>query len=487
MFLLATLLEREECDPAKSSRILKLGAGEDSSGLLERLNLLIAARLTDLEVLHDEIAAGVQLTVGFGEIGQLLHGVVVALSVLHEILVGLGLLLGLFDDLGSLVLNGGVAVLDEVLVTLLGILLCNNGLVLHGLSIIDDGLNHALDTASLLVLAVVLEAGHWRRVLLGLLEERHLVESGVLLVIEALQDLKGGLQQLLGCALICNGHLELLVLLLTVLTGTLHLRLHLSDLRLEIVEIGSELLDVHVEVIDAGLEVVLLTSLLLGRKLVLVELLNAEILVLDLISLLLGQGCDHIGDCLLDLLERIKAHLRGKICQGLIVGLGGDLLQDCSRISTAGGFLGSLQEIEGLGEHVVRLVRGEDCESLGACFHLQVALLGPCLILCVNLGAKLLQHHQKLLIFREGGLGVFQVLFGLGVCLISVSKLLSLLVDLILTSLNLSVLGCFDLIVGVLLLHLHLLGVSQVGLESLLHLLQDAKDLSGGGSVRAIR
>ena len=49
----------------KSPRILELGTREDGSGLLERLNLLIAAGLTDLEILHDdledlhdEIAAG---------------------------------------------------------------------------------------------------------------------------------------------------------------------------------------------------------------------------------------------------------------------------------------------------------------------------------------------------------------------------------------------------------------------------------------------
>merc|ERR1719240_1194024 len=134
-----------------------------------------------------------QLTVGLREICQFGHCVVVALGVLDEILVGLGLLLGLLNDLRSLVLDGGIAVLDEILVTLLGVLLGNNGLVLHGLGIVDDGLDHALDSTSLLVLAVVLEASHWRRALQRLLEERHLVESGVLLVIESLQDLKGGL------------------------------------------------------------------------------------------------------------------------------------------------------------------------------------------------------------------------------------------------------------------------------------------------------
>ena len=38
--------------------------------------------------------------------------------------------------------------------------------------------------------------------------------------------------------------------------------------------------------------------------------------------------------------------------------------------------LGSLQDIEGLGGHDMRLVRSEDCQSLGTCLHLQIALLG---------------------------------------------------------------------------------------------------------------
>ena len=79
------------------------------------------------------------------------------------------------------------------------------------------------------------------------------------------------------------------------MTGTLQLRLHLDDLRLQLVEISSERLDFHVEIIDAGLAIVS------GRsssryELVLVELLDAEVLVLDLIGLLLSQSCDHVGN-----------------------------------------------------------------------------------------------------------------------------------------------------------------------------------------------
>merc|ERR1719162_1851204 len=159
---MATRLAREECDPLKSSRILKLGTREDGCGLLERLNLVIAAGLANLKILHDKIAAGVQLTIGLGEVRQLLNCVIIALSVLDEVFVGLGLLLGLFDDLRGLVLNGAVAVLDKVLVSLLRILFSNNGFVLHGLGIVNDGLDHALDTTCLLVLAVILETCHWR-------------------------------------------------------------------------------------------------------------------------------------------------------------------------------------------------------------------------------------------------------------------------------------------------------------------------------------
>ena len=107
----------------KGSRILELGTREDGSGLLECVNLLIAAGLTDLQTISkifmtkSQLAA--QRTIGHGEISQFLHGVVVALDVLHEILVALSLLLSLLDNLLRLVLDRGVAILDEVLETLL--------------------------------------------------------------------------------------------------------------------------------------------------------------------------------------------------------------------------------------------------------------------------------------------------------------------------------------------------------------------------------
>ena len=78
----------------------------DGCGLLERLNLLITAGLADLEILHDEIAAGLQLTIGLREVSQLLHSVVMALCVLHKHLVSFGLLLGLLDTLLGLGVNG---------------------------------------------------------------------------------------------------------------------------------------------------------------------------------------------------------------------------------------------------------------------------------------------------------------------------------------------------------------------------------------------
>jgi len=59
----------KHCRSMSQSRAIELGTREDGSGLLERLNLLIAAGLTDLEVLHDEVAAGVQLTVAIFQAG----------------------------------------------------------------------------------------------------------------------------------------------------------------------------------------------------------------------------------------------------------------------------------------------------------------------------------------------------------------------------------------------------------------------------------
>merc|ERR1719247_3031860 len=159
-----------------------------------------------------------------------------------------------------------------------------DGLGLHGLRVVDDLLEHAHDAARCLVLRVGLEARgrRWPRGLLLLPDG----EKGRLLV-EAPQNGQGLRQQLLRRPLVRDGHLELLVLLLTVLAGALELELHLSDLRLERLDLLRERLDGEREVLDLRLQVGLLALLLLSLELVRVELVHAEVLVLDLVPLLL--------------------------------------------------------------------------------------------------------------------------------------------------------------------------------------------------------
>merc|ERR1719329_611838 len=124
--------------------------------------------------------------------------------------------------------------------------------------------------------------------------------------------------------------------LLAVFASPLHLNLHLSNLGFEAVEVGSELLDVHFQVLNACQELLLLAGLLLSCELVAVEFLNAEVLVLDLISLLLGEGSNHVVDGLLDLFESIKTDLQCQGRQCLVVRVGSSLPQHSCCISATG-------------------------------------------------------------------------------------------------------------------------------------------------------
>merc|ERR1719174_1410983 len=160
----------------------------------------------------------------------------------------------------------------------------SDGISLHSLGIVNDLLDHAHHTSSSRILLVILETRRRRRTSWLLLKK-----SSFFLLIEALQDLKGRIQELLRGTLICNSLLELFVLFLTVFSCPLHLDLRFLDLRLQAINVGSERLDGHFQVLDLGNEIRFLTLFLLGLELVGVEFLDAEILVLDLILLLLQK------------------------------------------------------------------------------------------------------------------------------------------------------------------------------------------------------
>merc|ERR1719198_673121 len=225
-----------------------------------------------------------KLSIVIGKLLKFKEHVLLGLVGLCQVSLSLGFLLSLVDHLLGLCLDGRISLLDEILIRLLGILLRADGISLHGLGIVDDLLDHAHHATSSGVLLVLLEARRRRRASWLLLQK-----GSLLLLVEALENLEGSIQELLRCALVCNGLLELFVLLFTVLASSLHLDLRFLNLRLQAVNVCGKGLDGHFQIFNLGEKIGLLTFLLLSLKLIGVELLNAEILVLDLIFLLLEE------------------------------------------------------------------------------------------------------------------------------------------------------------------------------------------------------
>mmetsp|Transcript_78753 Transcript_78753/g.172692 ORF Transcript_78753/g.172692 Transcript_78753/m.172692 type:complete len:422 (+) Transcript_78753:254-1519(+) len=420
-----------------------------------------------------------QLGVVVGELLQLQDNGLLGLLGLDQIALCAGLDLGLLDDVLALGFDGGVGLLDEVLVGLLRVLLGADRLGLHGLRIADDLLDELDDTSAAGVVLVGLEAGR-RRGSSWLLP---LQQRGSLLVVEVAEHLQRSLQELLGLPLVGDHGLEVLVLELSVLSGALELHLHLGNLALQCLDGVRELLDGHGQVLNLGGQVLLLAVLLLGLELVLVELVSAEILVLDLVILLLQELGDHVVDGFLDASESIQLHLVGEGGQVRVVGLLGRISEHLRGRSASVGIgraAGQLQQrgVEGPGEEVVSIVAAENSEGLRDSLHFQLAGLLALLPLLVGHLALFLEHAQELLVGRQRGLGIVGVNLGLGVLLVGVGQLTSLGADLVLAGLDLGLLGCLELLVGGLVGLLLLLGGRQVALEGVQHLPEDAEDLA---------
>merc|ERR1719502_214420 len=185
----------------------ELGTRQDGLSLLERLDLLIASSLADLEVLEHKVAAGVQLSLVVCKLFQLQHNSFLVFLGLNEISFCLCLALRLVDNVLGFLLDGVVGVLDKVFIGLLGILFRTDHFGLHCLGIVDDLLDHTHDSTGSSILLVGLEAWRWRWA--GWLLD---LDKGGLLGVEALEDVEGCSQELLGRTLISNGCLELFVL-----------------------------------------------------------------------------------------------------------------------------------------------------------------------------------------------------------------------------------------------------------------------------------
>merc|ERR1740138_931091 len=257
----------------------------------------------------------------------------------------------------------------------------------------------------------------------------------------------------------------------------LQLHLHLRDLGLQRGDLLGEFVDRGREVRDLGLHLLDVTLLHLLGHLVLVERLNAEVLHLDVVSLLLLQVIDHAVDLLRHLLEVVEAHAGGQRRQEGVADLLRNGVQDLLRVVALRlRRLRNLDEVERAREGVVGVVGAQDRERLAHGLRLLRASLRPLLELLVRHLARLLQVHQELLVRRQGVAGVFEVLLRLGELLIRIGKFLSLRILLVRASLDLRLLCGLEIFVRRLALHFLLLRARQVALERLLHLLQNAKD-----------
>mmetsp|Transcript_112245 Transcript_112245/g.206009 ORF Transcript_112245/g.206009 Transcript_112245/m.206009 type:complete len:204 (-) Transcript_112245:863-1474(-) len=200
---------------------------------------------------------------------------------------------------------------------------------------------------------------------------------------------------------------------------------------------------------------------LLGIQLVLVQLGNAKVLVLDLIFFLFEELHYHLVDNLLHPCKCVQLHLFCQGGQARIVQLLGDSQQKLGCRSSALRVRGPLSlkqgRVECLCEHVMSIIRAEDRQRLGHCFHLKLTRLLPRLPFGIRHCALLLEHHQELLIGGERGLGVCDVLLGLRVLLIGGGKLLCLGINLRLSCRNLLLLGRFEILIRLLIRHLLLL------------------------------
>merc|ERR1719247_1258606 len=300
------------------------------------------------------------------------------------------------------------------------------------------------------VLLVIIEALRRRRrggprLLVGAHAHRSLDLHEAVHLLEALE--RDG-QDVLRRALVRHSLLEVRVLQLAVLAGARHLRLGVLDLGLVVRELGLERGDRRLEVLNGRPEVAELV-LRDGRLLlVLRELLHRR------------KVQEHLAAALL----RRRAESR----HGAGAAVHGHLLR----------------EARGLAEEVVGLVGVEEGDGLRDGLLLLVAGLGALLELRVGVRAALLEVQEERGVRREGVLRVRQVLLVRGVRLLRLRELLRLRVhhrrrrvDL----LRLRSLEAREVLGGLLLV---LLGVGQVRLERLLHLLQNAEDLAGRRSVR---
>merc|ERR1719326_1610830 len=389
-------------------------------------------------------------------------------------------------------LDGCVRILKELFVRRRGIRLRTDRIGLSLLRLVDYGLDHPNDAVAAFVLVVLLEVFRRWRGLRARVRRRgganlgeDKVSSETSLAVSLLHAVEREREDLLRRALVGDGLLELGVLRLPILARAGHLKLRVLDLSVGGRELFLQRVQGRRQGLDLGGQVrhgVLTEDSLL---LVLVELRDAEVLLLHVVLLLLLELFRHLFNLLLDLLESLECDRRRHCDEHLAAGALRGRPQRRGGRAPPRPLRGDrdLHEGDRLAEELVGLVGVEDGDRLGHALQLQVPSLRPRLELRVGVRATDLEVRDELLVGREGVLRVREVLLRRGEILLCLRELLGLGVDHLLPRSNLRELARLDLLEVRHGLRLLLLRLGEVRLEGLLHLLEDPEDLPARGSV----
>merc|ERR1719388_223964 len=461
-------------------------ARKDRLGLLQRFDLTVARHLPDLEVVQREITSLMKRPVHAPEVKEVgnraaLIGLIVGLL---DLVLGLGLFVS--NDARLFRFDLGIRVFDEGFVGSLRILFRRDRVLLHLGRVRDDILDerHGASAPRLLVLPETGRHGLHSRTRHWLLLVLH---QGRLLVVELAKAINRLLQDILRCTLVRHCLLEVLVLLLSVLARLLHLDLRVRDLLCQAFLLCVEVFLIGIEVIDLLLDVGLVL-VPLGRLLVvLVQIRDAIVLVVDLVVLLLPEGADHVVDAVAKLAEGVEAHPRREVGYAGAVEF---LARFREELNSLGPLRGvalrlrvQLQEAEALAEKVPSVVIREESDGFRDSRDLLPTHLRPRLPVLVHLCALLLQRRKKSGVSLKCLAGVLQTLLGLSILIQGIGSLCLLIEGLLCRSLDLHFFRTLQLRVRFCAFSLVFAGALQIGLERLLHLLQNSKDFTRGRSV----
>mmetsp|Transcript_68451 Transcript_68451/g.200955 ORF Transcript_68451/g.200955 Transcript_68451/m.200955 type:complete len:739 (+) Transcript_68451:64-2280(+) len=416
-------------------------AGEEVLRGGEALHLGLALLGALREGAHDPVA--VRLDLGLVVL-LLLEVILVIILVLLlvgpvALLVGDGLL-----EVRLLLVKGVLELLSDLhllLVLGLGVRLTLGVVLDLVVEVLDDVAHEGDDALGLALARALVREGGIRGLILGDLElgvgaedlhegaalaALNLAHLELVLGVELGEGILGGLEESDRVLVVLLALLERLVLLLALLRDRLHVVLDVRDRLDGHLDLLLVLLDGVGELGDLGLVLLDLPVKVLALGLDLLVLVLALVALLDVLLALVLEHLHHVvdgGDNLVEVAGLGRLDLRGQAREAQAVGLRGTLLQRGEGLAHRRGHVldasglqegGLLAGLDGLAEHLARLVAGEDLQSLVDARELLLAHLLAGAPLRRLVVAGLLGCVEELHVGLHLGLGVVVLLGGLG-------------------------------------------------------------------------